>query len=464
MGAKLVVLSGEQKGKEIFLSKGRKVSIGRGSDVDIRFTDRGVSRLHCYISFFDVITLEDVGSINGTFVNDCKINKIELAMGDIIMLGFAKLQLKEDNLRKKASDEETDRQSTVVIYRKEKEDPTFALKLKDVRAQWGLLLLHEVGKLVQKYTSTSELLKALLEQILEEFYAERGCAVLKPRSTQNNPLTVFCSRSDNRSAEYTNEAFSPSYAVLNAALSKGEGTVSADTSHDERFDEDSTAIRMNLHSIICVPIEGQKGTLGAIYMDSSSQNPAFEKQDLDLLTAISRQVGLALERLFLEEQLMASAQHYRLTCQSIIEHSLDVIYRRNPDQSFLLISPSVKKLLGYTPEEFLEKQDLWENCIHEEDKEYFLKQQEQVFSGKLSTTLSEFRMINKNGKMIWVGETSHAICDEGNQITCVQGLVKDITQNKESMEQIKENLEEKEVLLKEIHHRVKITCKSFPAS
>jgi pSer/pThr/pTyr-binding forkhead associated (FHA) protein len=74
--------------REFVLAEGATASIGRSAENDIAIPERHVSRQHAVISFRDgIFMIADLGSANGTFVNDKKLaDPFPLAHGDIIRL------------------------------------------------------------------------------------------------------------------------------------------------------------------------------------------------------------------------------------------------------------------------------------------------------------------------------------------------------------------------------------------
>ncbi len=74
--------------REYILVEGATASIGRSPDNDICIPERHVSRQHAVISFRDgIFVISDLGSANGTYVNDKKLSEaFPLAHGDIIRL------------------------------------------------------------------------------------------------------------------------------------------------------------------------------------------------------------------------------------------------------------------------------------------------------------------------------------------------------------------------------------------
>jgi len=74
--------------REFVLAEGATASIGRSPSNDISIPERHVSRQHAVIAFRDgIFMISDLGSANGTFVNDRRLeDPFPLAHGDIIRL------------------------------------------------------------------------------------------------------------------------------------------------------------------------------------------------------------------------------------------------------------------------------------------------------------------------------------------------------------------------------------------
>jgi len=85
---KLKVLAGAKKGTEIPLKK-RKFIIGRASDCTLRAGSEAISRHHCVVLRLDSgVAIRDLGSRNGTYVNDEKIaSETSLSNGDRVRVG-----------------------------------------------------------------------------------------------------------------------------------------------------------------------------------------------------------------------------------------------------------------------------------------------------------------------------------------------------------------------------------------
>jgi two-component system cell cycle response regulator len=84
----LLVLSGTGIGRSLRIEK-RSYTLGRAADADFRLDDEGISRHHAKVVVLahDVVLLKDLGSTNGTFVNDQQIEAHPLSEGDRVQLG-----------------------------------------------------------------------------------------------------------------------------------------------------------------------------------------------------------------------------------------------------------------------------------------------------------------------------------------------------------------------------------------
>lgn len=86
-GFALVVEKGPRKGMT-FVMKDGNTTVGRHPESDIFLNDVTVSRHHCRFSTNgDLLTVEDSGSTNGTYVNDERVDSSELSAGDEVLIG-----------------------------------------------------------------------------------------------------------------------------------------------------------------------------------------------------------------------------------------------------------------------------------------------------------------------------------------------------------------------------------------
>ena len=89
MDVNLVFFKTDGQRRDIPVAKSETI-IGRGSDCDLQVPLLTVSRHHCRLEVSgDGVTVKDLGSANGTFVNNDRIEEAEIGPGDLFMVGPA---------------------------------------------------------------------------------------------------------------------------------------------------------------------------------------------------------------------------------------------------------------------------------------------------------------------------------------------------------------------------------------
>ena len=87
-------ISGKYQGGEYPLAQTGEVVIGRSSELDLVLVEDMVSRKHAKVTLGPVgVSIADLGSTNGTFVNGEKVRRAELKEGDRILIGTNILKL-----------------------------------------------------------------------------------------------------------------------------------------------------------------------------------------------------------------------------------------------------------------------------------------------------------------------------------------------------------------------------------
>ncbi len=90
----LKFISGKYQGGEFPLRPNREIIIGRSSDLDMVLVEDMVSRKHAKILTDEhAVSIQDLGSTNGTFVNGEKIRTVRLKEGDRILVGTSIIKL-----------------------------------------------------------------------------------------------------------------------------------------------------------------------------------------------------------------------------------------------------------------------------------------------------------------------------------------------------------------------------------
>ncbi|NOT04545.1 MAG: GAF domain-containing protein [Anaerolineales bacterium] len=102
------------------------------------------------------------------------------------------------------------------------------------------------------------------------------------------------------------------------------------------------------------------------------------------------------------------------------------------------MSPRLKDVLGYTPEEWGAGDNLWDNSLHPEDRDKILAEDKRT-NETGDPFQVEYRIKKKDGCYVWIREDTHLIRDQAGNPNYWLGIMLDITAQKEAQEAAKAN-------------------------
>jgi two-component system phosphate regulon sensor histidine kinase PhoR len=131
------------------------------------------------------------------------------------------------------------------------------------------------------------------------------------------------------------------------------------------------------------------------------------------------------------DELRAAEAKYR----SLVEHLPVVTYVRSlaGDRETTFVSPQIDRLVGYTADEWLEDPDLLRRLVHADDRDRVAAEEDAVDGGKGLRT--SYRLVARDGRIVWVREEAVAVLDESGRPLCIQGYLLDVSDRKAAEEE-----------------------------
>ncbi|WP_413168175.1 PAS domain S-box protein [Capilliphycus salinus ALCB114379] len=205
--------------------------------------------------------------------------------------------------------------------------------------------------------------------------------------------------------------------------------------------EKTTWMKQSIQSILCVPMVSRSQLFGFVEFDAIRQPKTWTEASISILKLIGEIFVSALERQRVEETL-------RLT-QFGVDRAIDAVFWVDKNARFFYVNEAACQSLEYSQEKLLKM------TVHDIDPDFPLEvwsEHWQQLQAQGSMTF-ETRHRTASGRIFPVEITAnHLIFGTQEFNFC---FVRDISERKQAEEQMQASLKEKEVLLREIHHRVK---------
>ncbi len=155
------------------------------------------------------------------------------------------------------------------------------------------------------------------------------------------------------------------------------------------------------------------------------------------------------ERRRSDAALKESEEKYRI----LVEHSSDLIWSLDSNGEFIYASPSWEKITGYSPSVIIGTN--FSSIVHPDDYQICLDTINKAVQLKEIQSSPVYRIRHADGSWhVHEATGTPVIGPDGVSISIV-GFSRDITESREAEEKIQNLLKEKELILKEVHHRVK---------
>jgi putative nucleotidyltransferase with HDIG domain len=289
------VKSGPQKGKIIPVLGTQPIVIGREPSCQLQIVDRGVSREHAQIfRVGELVFIRDLGSRNGSFVNEEKVQEELLREGDTVRVGNTQLVFES---RRVAQEQGRDLQyDDGPEFRTSLELKIDDLKIVEGEGRGGreaelFRAICQATQIMQSEADEQKLFGRLLELIQEYIPADNIFLFLREETSGTITPRAVRPRS-------TDSGVPISRSILRRVITESRAILTADAMQDDRFKADDSIVMNKIRSVLCVPVQGKGPPVGAIYAVNSRLQETFDQSDLQLVTAMGTQLALSLENLF----------------------------------------------------------------------------------------------------------------------------------------------------------------------
>jgi serine phosphatase RsbU (regulator of sigma subunit) len=278
---------------------GERFSIGRSSTAELCFPeDAGLSRQHfAFESAGEDWTVEDLGSKNGTFVNNIPLKaKLILKPGDRITAGHLVIVFEPDGAGEapgvvvfEGGDVSSPTTSTVVTSLEGAlSNQTLVIERGGAKASAPLQALIRAGQELSENRPLAELFPVILDLAIQAVNAQRGVLLI----LEGEHLVPRAHRGD---------GFRISTGVRDRVLKEKDSILVRDAQLDDAFRSRMSIVEQKVHTMMAVPLQTKQRIIGLIYVDSPFVLREFTKDDLNLLTVMANVAAIRIENARLAE-------------------------------------------------------------------------------------------------------------------------------------------------------------------
>jgi adenylate cyclase len=295
-------------GESYDLRTGITLVVGRGMGSDIPLQDPTISRRHAELTRTpEGLSVRDLGSSNGTFVNGTRVKSATLAPGDTVLFGNVPFRVELI-----ATGE----------YRAIEGPPSVAptgatiVRQRPVRESAGLLsgalaggtivsgasshangleltqrklaLLLEVSKALSRVESIDVLLEQIAGYVFQIMDVDRVAILLCENDGELVPHIA-------RDRQGSDAGRAVPRSIAGRVVSEKIAVVSDNAPEDQRFGG-ASIVMQSVRSAMCAPLIGMEDSVqGVLYVDNLTTTHRFDDEDLEFLVAFSGIAAVAIE-------------------------------------------------------------------------------------------------------------------------------------------------------------------------
>ena len=151
------------------------------------------------------------------------------------------------------------------------------------------------------------------------------------------------------------------------------------------------------------------------------------------------------------ERLEASETRYRI----VADNTYDWEHWTSPEGRILYVSPSCRRITGYSARAFEADPELASRIVQPDDLAQFKAHQQQVRTNSDTPGALEFRITHRDGTTRWIGHVCQPVFDENGNLLGRRGSNRDITDRREAERALEESSQKLKFFAYSVAHDLK---------
>ncbi len=307
-----------------------------------------------------------------------------------------------------------------------------------VREQAALVrLLQEIAVAANEATTTDAALQVGVEKVCALTSWPVGHAYLRSQTNPDEmvPTTIWAIQEEEKYASLRTTTEGTVYprgsGMPGRVLATGKPSWFTEETSDLTLPRARLAKGIGIKSGFAFPVLVRNEVV-AVLEFFTTESMRLSEELSETMSNVGAQLGRVFERKRGESALLAAEEKFR----SIFENAIEGIFQSSSDGQLLSSNPALARIFGYDSAAELAtamtdvNQGLY---VDPSRRAEFVRTLES--KGKVSGFESQIR--RKDGSIVWISESAHALRDAQGQTICYEGSVEDITDRKRTEEALR---------------------------
>jgi PAS domain S-box-containing protein len=294
---------------------------------------------------------------------------------------------------------------------------------------------EQILALIMAHTPLANVLEAICAEI-EKRYNGLLCSVLL---LESDGTTLRSSAAPSLAKEYSQAIdglqIGPRAGSCGTAVYRKQQVIVSDIINDPLWsDYRQLALRHSLRACWSTPIASQNGRILGTFAIYYREPRTPDAEHLQLIAHATQLAGIAIERDQAKAELRAAESRYRTLVERL--PAITYVAELGAEGPWHYVSPQIESILGFSPAEWLSTPANWMDRIQPEDRHIALAA-EKRFQETQELFQAEYRMLARDGRVLWFRDEAVLLRDTDSQKLLMQGVMYDITERKRLEDQLR---------------------------
>jgi PAS domain S-box-containing protein len=296
-----------------------------------------------------------------------------------------------------------------------------------------LTALNQLASTVSESLELSYVLSNAIDNVVDVMQADVAWIFLLNEETSE--LSLAAQRGSSEELSRGVDRLKLGEGFNGSVAQSGQPLFVEDSSQDPRLTREVVS-KFKLHSTLIVPLRSKSKVNGTICISMYSYRQ-FRPEEVELLTAIGNQIGVAVENAHLYQQQQVTAQQLRISeerYRGLFENSSDAIFICSTAARVISVNRACEELTGFSQKELTSTSiyELFSGVSQEKVRHLFSEKMEQVTVGGVE----EVGLTRKDGTEAFI-ELRIGPLLRRNEVIGLQVIAQDVTEEK----QLRQNME-----------------------